>query len=118
MFDILEKTSKKVLATKISGKLDHQDYNQIFPLVEDTVRKYGKVCLYVELENFEGWDNAQAVWDELKTFKYINDLEKVAVVGDKKWEEYATKASSFVLPAKIKYFLPEQKEEAKNWVVD
>jgi hypothetical protein len=117
MFDILEKTHEKVLATKISGKLSMQDYEQMFPLVEETVNKYGKICLYVELENFEGWEDPQAFWQEFKLgFKFYTDLEKVAVVGEKKWEEYGTKAVDFLNPAKIKFFTPEEKEEALNWI--
>ncbi|WMJ73890.1 STAS/SEC14 domain-containing protein [Cytophagaceae bacterium ABcell3] len=117
MFDLLEKTQENVLATKISGKLNQSDYNQMFPLVEETVAKYGKINLYVELENFEGWEDPKSLWDEFKlSFKHYTDLEKVAIVGEKKWEEFATKASDFVNPAKIKYFSPEQKEEAKNWI--
>ncbi|MFN6943763.1 MAG: STAS/SEC14 domain-containing protein [Cytophagaceae bacterium] len=117
MFDLLEKTHEKVLATKISGKLTEQDYKEMFPLVEETVEKYGKICLYVELENFEGWDSPKSFWDEFKiSFKHYTDLEKVAIVGEKKWEEYATKASNFLNPATIRYFSEDQKEEAYNWI--
>lgn len=117
MFDIIEKTEKNVLSAKITGKLTEEDYKQMYPLIEETVDKYGKVKLYVELDGFEGWDNLKAFWEETKMdIRYFNDLEKAAVVGDKKWEALITKAGDLLNPAKIRYFPIERKEEAKSWL--
>lgn len=44
------------------------------------------------------------------------DYERIAMVGDRKWQEWATQFMKPFTNADIKYFNINQKEEAKIWI--
>ena len=44
------------------------------------------------------------------------DYEKIAMVGDKKWQNWITQFMKPFTNADIKYFNIDQKEDAKNWI--
>ena len=40
----------------------------------------------------------------------------VAVVGDKKWEQWASKVSRFFTGSDVRFFDHEQADEAREWI--
>lgn len=56
-------------------------------------------------------------WEDIKTdTAHIDDYGKMAFVGDKKWEEWAAKATDFFTSSEVKFFKLKNKEAAKNWI--
>ena len=47
---------------------------------------------------------------------HANDYEKIAMVGDKKWQNWITQFMKPFTKAEIKYFNLDQKEDAKSWI--
>ena len=47
---------------------------------------------------------------------HADDYEKIAMVGDKKWQDWITQFMKPFTNAEIRYFDSEQKEEAKEWI--
>lgn len=116
MVNLLEETHERVVATKVSGKLDMEDYKQLFPLIKETIDQYGKFRWYIELEDFQGW-NWQSIWQEIKMdIQHFSDLEKLAIVGDKDWEERILEALKHVSRAEVKYFPILEKKIARSWI--
>ena len=75
-----------------------------------------KVRWYFEMENFSGW-KFNAFWKDLKMdMSHADDYEKIAMVGDKKWQDWITQFMKPFTNAEIRYFDSEQKEEAKEWI--
>ncbi len=54
MIEILQPSSDKVFAMRVSGKLLHQDYSQFVPLVEKQIGEHGGVRCYIEMIDFHG----------------------------------------------------------------
>jgi len=105
-----------VLGLKAVGNLTHADYEQLVPALEELIKEHGKVHVLFELEDCQGWDIG-AAWDELKFwFKHGADVERCAVVGEKKWQEWMTKLSRPFF--KVKYFDKAELEEAWDWVLE
>jgi hypothetical protein len=86
------------------------------PAIEDAMKQHGKVRILFEMRDFHGW-TAGALWQDLKfEFKHWRDIERLAMVGDSKWEKgMATFCKPFTT-AKIKYFDVSQKAEAQAWI--
>ncbi|MFV8838507.1 STAS/SEC14 domain-containing protein [Salinimicrobium soli] len=107
---------ENILYTIAEEKLEDEDYNRIIPLLEAKIKTYGLVRWYFEMKNFKGW-SLSALWKDLKVdFKNRNKYEKVAMVGDKEWEEKLTDLMKPFTDADVKYFPLSEAEKARNWI--
>jgi hypothetical protein len=112
-----EKVGKKVLAIRASGKLSKEDYERFVPEVERLIKEEGKIRLLFEMRDFHGWE-AGALWQDIKfDLKHFADIERLAMVGDKKWEEWMAKFCRPFTSAEILYFDQSQVEEARQWIM-
>ena len=65
MIATIETGSPKVIGVKLSGKLHDEDYKRFVPMIESILTAEGKVRLFVQFEEFQGWD-MHAAWDDFK----------------------------------------------------
>jgi hypothetical protein len=116
MIELLPERSDKVLAFKMSGKLHDEDYKKFVPLVDAAVAKEGKVRLFAQFQDFHGWD-LHALWDDIKfAATHCNKIERIALVGDRKWEEWMAKVCKPFTMAKLRYFDASDAEAAWAWL--
>jgi hypothetical protein len=112
----LPSDSPKILGFKMSGKLHDEDYKTFVPVVEAAVAAQGKVRLLAKFEDFHGWD-MHALWDDIKfATKHCADIERIALVGDRKWEEWMAKVCKPFTRATVKYFDASQMDQAWAWL--
>lgn len=116
MITLAAEEGSKVLVVKASGKLTTEDYEKFGPKVEALIREHGKIRILVELADFHGW-SAGALWEDIKfDIKHFRDIERLALVGDKKWEKgMATFCKPFTT-AEVRYFDSRQLEDAQRWI--
>lgn len=108
--------SAKVLGFKMSGKLHDEDYKHFVPVIDAAVAAQGKIRLLALFQDFHGWD-LQALWDDIKfATKHCLDIERIALVGDKKWEEWMAKVCKPFSMAKIKYYDAQDLATAWQWL--
>ena len=111
-----EKEEGKILEVRVTGKLVHQDYEHFVPEFDRLVKQHGKIRLLFEMNDFHGWE-AHAAWDDLKLgVKHFLDIERIAMVGEKKWQEWMARFCRPFTRAKIRYFESNALEEARNWL--
>jgi hypothetical protein len=116
MIEPLVSTSDKVLAFKLSGKLHDEDYKTFVPMVDDAITRHGKVRLLAMFHDFHGWD-AHALWDDIKfSTTHCNKIERIALVGETKWEEWMAKVCKPFTMAAIRYFDASQLDAARQWL--
>ena len=66
----------------------------------------------------EGWELA-AAWDDFAFgVKHWNDFTKLALVGNKRWEELSAKIGDKLTSAEMRYFPEEEKDAAMAWIAD
>lgn len=112
----LDHTKNNVMATRASEKLTKTDYEKLLPILKDKIKQSGKVRWYFEMEDFQGWE-LKAFWEDVKfDVKHANDFEKIAMVGDKKWQEWMTDLMKPFTSAEIKYFDLDQRDDALMWI--
>jgi hypothetical protein len=93
MVTFLERGSGDVPGVEASGKLTHADYQRLVPRPEALTREHGKVRVPFELEDCRGWA-VGAAWGDLRFGpEHGGDVERCAVVGEKKWQERMTELS-------------------------
>jgi hypothetical protein len=106
----------KVLEVQVTGKLAHEDYQHFVPEFERLVKQHGKIGVLFEMVDFHGWDGA-ALWDDIKfDLKHFSDIDRLAMVGHRKWEKGMSVFCRPFTNAKIRYFDRTAIAEAKAWV--
>lgn len=104
------------LMLKASGKLTHQDYEIITPLIDSALAqvKQPKIKALINGIELEGWE-PRAAWDDLKLgLKHGNQFVKIAIYGNKGWQEMAAKVGAWFVSGEVKYF--ENEETALSWL--
>ena len=106
-----------LLTVKVSGKLKKPELDQLQKAAIGLMNAGDKVRCLVLAEAFEGWDKARNWGDITFQMNYDQMIEKIAIVGPKRWEdEISAFVASGLRPVAIKYFLPGQLTQAKAWI--
>ena len=104
------------LSLKAVGKLTHADYEIINPMIDSALAgiKSPRIKVLVDGSELEGWE-LRAAWDDFKLgLKHGGEFDKVAIFGNKKWQEYSAKIGSWFISGEVKYF--EDLNEALSWI--
>jgi hypothetical protein len=114
--DIHESGDDRIVEVTLSGKLTKKDYREFVPVVETAIKRNGKIRMVVVMRDFHGW-SAGALWEDIKfDWNHLRDIERLAIVGDKRWEAGMAVFCKPFTTATIKYFDVDRLAEAKEWV--
>lgn len=115
---VQESSGGKVLEITLSGKLSKEDYAHFVPEVEKKIKESGKLRLLCHMHDFHGW-HLSALWEDIKfDLKHFRDIERLALVGDRKWEEGMAAFCKPFTTAKVQYFDETKLEDARRWVAE
>jgi hypothetical protein len=105
------------LGIKVNGKLLHQDYEQFVPMLEALIAEHGTVRCLVEITHMNGVE-LRALWDEIKfDVRHSRQIERCAVIGDRKWQAWMTTFSRLIFPkAELRFFNSSEIESAWEWI--
>jgi hypothetical protein len=104
------------LSLKAIGKLNHQDYEIITPMLESALAeiKQPKIKALIDGTELDGWE-PRAAWDDFKIgLKHGNEFEKIAIYGNKNWLKLTAKIGSWFVSGEVEYF--DNYESALSWV--
>ena len=111
------KTEGPVLHVRIKGMMQLADQQALHAAAKKLIAQGLKPRLLVIVENFQGWEKGADWSDTDFLMDYGDDVVKMAIVGDTKWEEQV-----FMFTAKglrktvIEYFPPTELARAVAWV--
>ena len=106
------------LSLKAVGKLTHEDYEQITPLIDSALKEVRepKVKVLIDGTEMEGWE-LRAAWDDFKLgLKHGSEFEKIAIYGNKNWQNISAKIGSWFTSGEVKYF--ENSDDALGWLYE
>jgi hypothetical protein len=84
--------------------------------VERQIQQYGKLRILVELRDFQGW-TAGALWDDVAfDFCQGKDIERLAIVGETKWQKDMGAFCKPFTAATVKCFDQGQLAAARQWL--
>lgn len=114
--ELTELMEGKLIEVHASGKLTKEAYQEFVPMTEAAIKKYGKVRILFIMQDFHGWD-AGALWEDIKfDVKHFAHIERLAIVGETKWEHAMASFCRPFTTAKIKYFDSKDVEQARAWI--
>lgn len=104
------------LSLKAQGKLTHEDYQTITPMIESALEgvKDPKVKALIDGTELEGWE-PRAAWDDFKLgLKHRNEFDKIAIYGKEDWQETAAKVAGWFLSGEVRFF--DELDDALEWL--
>ncbi|MGB8623509.1 MAG: STAS/SEC14 domain-containing protein [Paracoccaceae bacterium] len=117
-FEILDGFPADVVAISAKGHITRKDYEDVLiPLVEERIRKEGKIkLLYVIDKGFEGF-SAGAAWDDTKLgLLHMGDFSRIAVVTDVEWIRMGMKVFAPMIRCQVHLFGSDEMKAAKAWI--
>ena len=112
----VDESQEKFMTIRLSEKLGKEDYEHFVPLVEKRIAEQGKLRLLVEMHDFHGWEMA-ALWEDIKfDAKHWRDIERLALVGETKWEKGMAVFCKPFTTAKVRYFDVADMDQARQWI--
>lgn len=104
------------LEVRVTGKLTKEFYEELAPVVDEQIRERGKLRILFQMHDFHGW-TAGALWEDIKfDLKNWNKIERLAIVGESKWEKGMAIFCKPFTSAKIRYFDQSELSKAKEWL--
>jgi hypothetical protein len=108
----------QVLTVRICGKITRDDYRRLAPAFEKAIQEHGKVRVLFEMDDVRRW-TAAYLWAKITLdFKQFNDIERVALVGDKALEEGMRFFCKPFASAEARYFQRDERRRAWDWIVE
>jgi hypothetical protein len=108
----------RILVVHLRGKLAKADYEHFVPEFKRPLRQRGKLGVLFDITGFRGRE-ADALWDEIKyDANHFASIERLAVVGDKKWQHILAIFCKPFAKATIRYFDLADIAEARKWLND
>lgn len=108
-----------IVTNRVSGLLTQAELSAVQQEVLAIIGREGGIRLLILAEDFQGWDKA-GDWEDV-SFQSQSDpyINKMALVGDKKWKDLAlmfTGKGFREFP--IEYFEPHEVEKARAWLME
>lgn len=73
-----------------------------------------KIRAIIDGTQLEGWE-PRAAWDDFKLgLKHGSEFEKIAIYGNKQWQEFISKIGGWFISGEVQYF--ENKSDALDWL--
>ena len=118
MFTAVDYPDQNLLKFTIANELTKADYASVAPILAAKVQRWGKVNVYLEINELEAI-TLPALWQEIKLdFQHFTDFSRTAVVSDESFLLQAASAvADFVVPGETKHFTLDQKTEALAWTL-
>ncbi len=113
----IERTGSDFFLTlRAIGRLTHEDYEKITPMIDSALEgvEDPRVNVFFDAAELEGWE-LRAAWDDFKLgLKHGGEFDRIAIVGSKKWLEYASKVGSWFVSGEVRCF--DQADQAIAWL--
>jgi hypothetical protein len=115
----IEYEADDIYVLRISGILKQSEFSAEQTAVARKIDSGSKPRLLFILENFDGWERG-ADWNDLDfMISHGGKISKIAIVGEPRWETLALAfAGAGVRRAPVKFFPPNELEQAKEWLAE
>lgn len=111
-----EKQDGKELEIRVSGRIVKEDYETFVPLIDRLVAQHGKIRMLMEMHDFHGW-TLGAAWEDTKfAMHHFHDIERLAIVGETKWQEAMAIFCKPFTKAEVRFFDSSTAEQARTWL--
>jgi hypothetical protein len=113
----IQRIDDSTYVLRLSGMVQRTEFDNVQDPVAGDVERGVHPRILAVLENFEGWGQGLE-WGNLD-FRYwhSNEIEKIAIVGEPRWEQQALAfAGMGFRNAPVKFFPDTRLAEARTWL--
>jgi hypothetical protein len=113
----IETETNGLLNVRVSNLMTGEDLILCQEAIVSAIKLYGTIKGLMVLDAFKGWEKSDA-WEDVSFFsEYEKKIEKIAVIGELKWQDdmFAFLGGPF-RSASIEFFNPSQESEARTWL--
>jgi len=104
---------------RVGGELKKSELDAAQSQFVEIITRAGTVKLLVLLENFTGWERSEAWGDTDFFFSHRNDFDRIAVVGNPRWEAQVLAFTGAGLrKGPVKFFPETAESEARAWLAE
>ena len=116
MYELMLEKEENIVGLKAKGKLVDADYKDIVPKIDAKIEEVGNIRIMFDMTELEGWSCKAMLDDAEFGISHRKQMDKIAVIGDKKWEEDSILLCRPFFAGEVKFFYPEDKEAAWEWL--
>jgi hypothetical protein len=110
-------THGELLTARISGMLSQPELAAMQQSAAGVIQQYGHVRMLIIAKDFQGWQKGSD-WDDVSFMENDPYIRKMAIVGEKEWEELALLfTGQGIRKFPIEYFQPADLDRAKTWLM-
>lgn len=107
----------EIVRVRLLGMLEPSAYDGVSEEIDNLMSRIQHVRLMLDLREFDGWSGLAALGDHLSLVREHRRIpERIAVVGDKAWQNLAEKIMSRFVNARTMFFDAEDFEGAQAWI--
>lgn len=119
MYELLSQSRGNVIGVRVTDKVVAYDYHRFRPVIDERVRAYGKVRVLIHMDRFHGFGDLGSVWEDVKLdAAHYTDVERLAFVGEKRWQDWMARATDLLAPVDVRYFDELRLDDAWAWVLE
>ena len=106
-----------VVLLKLHVAVSDSEEARLSRLLEERIEKYGQIRVLLLLEGYPAADNAESLYEDMGFLKLHGDhIERLAVVGDRIWQETWIALFGLFGGMETAYFDGSEKKEAVKWI--
>jgi hypothetical protein len=117
MSTAIQKETGNIWQFRVSGVLKKAELDAAQAEAREQIARTGKIKVLLLLEDFQGWEKGADWGDMTFTDTYGDQIERIAIVGDPKWE---TETLMFIgagfRRTAVKFFAPGEATQARAWL--
>lgn len=111
----VEQEPDGVLHVLVDGLLTTDDYTRFVPRFEQFARPANRILIELG-PNFAGWSFG-GLWRDVKfNVDHLRQFDRIAIIGNKRWEKWGTDASALLIPSEMRFFERAAASDAIAWL--
>ena len=116
MYFQLKEGSGNILGFKIVGGITKKQKKQICQVLEKQIRESGKIRLFLVIEPHKPMDAESLLFDLNFTLTYSDNIERMAIIGNKVWEKTWVALYGLFSHIRTQYFDRSEIKGAWKWI--
>ena len=115
MFEILDDTENGIVRVACVGEIQLADYEVSLPAFEKIVKTRKPLRLLLDWTRLSGWSQESDSQTFFFRIEHRGDMERVAIVSERKWRSAASEFESLV-NAEVRFYDTSSENEAVRWL--
>jgi hypothetical protein len=115
MFEVLDDTENGIVRVAFIGEIQPTDYEVSTPAFEKIIKTRKPLRLLLDWTRLSGWNQKSESQAFFFRIRYRGDIERIAIIGERKWRSAATDFETIV-DAEIRLYDTRNEDEAMRWL--